>query len=1389
MDSSGSWSENSNPEGILAQSGKKAKGKAPLPPGEGKYSDNSPSFDSSDSHHFSMDQKENITDQTIELTVVLPGEKTAMAMVHGSKPVLDLLIFLCGQYHLNPSSHTIDLISSEGSQIKFKPNTPIGMLEVDRVVLKSKIPDDKNKKPFPAAPEQTVRVVINYRKTQKTVMRVSPQIPLHEFFLSICNKCEFDPVHTVLLKDHKSQRPLDLTKSLNDLGIRELYAVDRSKATSPSDLKPPPLQEACQNLEAKPNEDKGFFNFFRRSKKKRDQTSSAPTTPQLSKARPNLTQRTNTVSKSYDSNTMPSMLSEVPKKRMAPLPPMHPPQSAQNSISRGQVRTSSCIVKSTTHETEKVVPGIDRSRAGSLQLSGSSSFNSPLRRTKRKAPLPPSPPPNSSQDDNDDNGNERAQASEEVIYEKMVSEEESQDTTAPAADIISEPPLEEIKEKEETSFSHEAESEGDKTEDVSVSSLSTDVMGDITEEFCYSGSDLANGSKTSEEEIMIISDKSSPIKADDLSTGSSTFECDKKSQIGSGTSTQTTETEDDTQATDIKVLHTESEVQTLPYMPYMKQSEPMITDIQDNVTVSVIETEGTLDHSSSTKAKMQDSAVQTVSFDSDVRMHCVRDSSLTSDPSLGQSSDLEIHGQSLTPPQVTPQQVEVSKKQIKAQEIENTSKEIPSAKESMQMQTILETEKMVESPLKSPSKIHQLYKQDSEPKPSNEITRSKIGITTYKIVPQRSFDAETDNAQDSSNPNTLAQLDKRLQSPLGTKSVSPIQAAREAFFSELSSVVKNGSHSPQLRANVNPMSLTFVNNTVTSQKDHPGLTRSLSSSPVLKSDKSNVPDTKSGSVKGPSSFYLQMQRRASSLYVTSAASKMSKSSSSPTKNTVPNLGKDILQRTMKPSLLSSDVAQMTTKQDKNISDDKSLFAKNMSSERNLEPGTTSQLTSRTSSSIEELQLPSPSLDLRKPNSTIKVVQSLGECAPLTQKPRLDVRLPSISEDEQAKDLTDVKKVEIVYEAYSVVANRCNSSQNITEMDNKFTDIKSGNPTVNIPEKHLESPAFNTMNESENSLAAGVKNAEVKTDSLNALHLETPAFSTVHESENSLFAGVKNVEVKTDSLNVLHMESPAFRIVNESENSLSAGVKNAEVKTDSLNELHLESHAFRIANESENSLSAGIKNAKVKTDSLNILPEVTKRFDVDDTTRHYENSLSSSSRTVRSPSSPTGSAVALSLQKLRTFATPRPFSISNSSSFVPTSSLAIRRSQSYTSSSALIKQPLKSTGWTSVVSQTDVEFRNNSSFSSENLQEQSEHQTLTAEIKYRVHSPPPLLEKKTTVSFDSSDPELTRQNLLAAIRSGEAAANLKRVRVPSNAISIKGRSRMSDPVFSETKEEL
>jgi hypothetical protein len=60
-------------------------------------------------------------------------------------------------------------------------------------------------------------------------VRVSPHAPLQELVPIICSKCEFNPLHTLLLKDYQSQEPLDLTQSLNDLGLRELYAMDVSR--------------------------------------------------------------------------------------------------------------------------------------------------------------------------------------------------------------------------------------------------------------------------------------------------------------------------------------------------------------------------------------------------------------------------------------------------------------------------------------------------------------------------------------------------------------------------------------------------------------------------------------------------------------------------------------------------------------------------------------------------------------------------------------------------------------------------------------------------------------------------------------------------------------------------------------------------------------------------------------------------------------------------------------------------------------------------------------------------------------------------------------------------------------------------------------------------------
>ncbi|OWJ99902.1 hypothetical protein Celaphus_00015831, partial [Cervus elaphus hippelaphus] len=53
-----------------------------------------------------------------------------------------------------------------------------------------------------------------------------------------------------------------------------------------------------------------------------------------------------------------------------------------------------------------------------------------------------------------------------------------------------------------------------------------------------------------------------------------------------------------------------------------------------------------------------------------------------------------------------------------------------------------------------------------------------------------------------------------------------------------------------------------------------------------------------------------------------------------------------------------------------------------------------------------------------------------------------------------------------------------------------------------------------------------------------------------------------------------------------------------------------------------------------------------------------------------------------------------------------------------------------------------------------------------------------LKRQSSSTFQSSDPEQIRQSLLTAIRSGEAAAKLKRVTVQPNTIYVNGKSRLS-----------
>nr|XP_046158450.1 protein cordon-bleu-like isoform X2 [Oncorhynchus gorbuscha] len=189
-----------------------------------------------------MDTKENMMRTSVDLHITLPQGYQTSSTVDGSKALMDLLVDLCSRYHLNPAYHTLELLSSEGLSISFKPNSLLGSLDVVAISIREKVLQDKVvRKPPPKVPEKTVRLVVNYHRSQKAVVRVSPLVPLGSLVPAICEKCDFDPAHVLLLKDNVSNHELELDKCLSELGIRELYVLDQTLVRQPKMSSAPAL--------------------------------------------------------------------------------------------------------------------------------------------------------------------------------------------------------------------------------------------------------------------------------------------------------------------------------------------------------------------------------------------------------------------------------------------------------------------------------------------------------------------------------------------------------------------------------------------------------------------------------------------------------------------------------------------------------------------------------------------------------------------------------------------------------------------------------------------------------------------------------------------------------------------------------------------------------------------------------------------------------------------------------------------------------------------------------------------------------------------------------------------------------------------------------------------
>ncbi|XP_062972535.1 cordon-bleu protein-like 1 isoform X2 [Elgaria multicarinata webbii] len=906
-----------------------------------------------------MEQKENIIDRDIELSVVLPGDVIKSTTVNGSKPMMDLLVYLCAQYRLNPSSHTIDLMSAEKKPIKFKPNTPIGMLEVDEVILKPKQLDKK--KPTPVIPEQTVRVVVNYKKTQKTIVRVSPHAPLQELVHMICSKCDFDPLHTVLLKTYQSRETLDLTKSLNDLGLRELYAMDVSKATTPTaEFNLSSLQDSCQNSQnsdiLKEKENKGFFGFFQRSKKKREQTASAPATPLMNKPRPAFVMRSNMIPKQYDSSTLPS---EMPKKRRAPLPPMPASQSVPQDLAQTQDRPASCVVKSSSvDETDKGLSGIGIVRTGSLQLSGTSSVNSSLRRAKRKAPTPP---PRKSQGQSDNSIETGSESAESVHTEgtvkgrcsealsptgnvvdltrttvpsgasccfeptnhdqnniQQVSDEGSRLLNADTpdesevslkSDIGSEYSLEEIDEKEE--MHDDSADTSVTTQDVPTSFSAPEVIqknqpAPLASDPALGAGDNAKDSNEEKTENMSADHK---VQQSQIFNEKVTIDSGKplgalQPNANNGHSNTTVTEERKTHAVEVRGSN---KIEALNFQVYQDDSSlnqectpqalPGVHNQKQDP--SIVET-----------VKTQDAAIQTIPSDNNLGQTALHEHTNSGgyklithkSPSHMQRSVLvnqpsgflnRIHETVGTMTEPSHQ---------RQQSVDERASPYTNQNNAFANDNHILPQRVVKSPVSSPTKGYPLYWQDSKPKPkpSNEITRDyipKVGMTTYKIVPPKSleivknWELDTVERQEADFLHTSPKNENSQEFGTQTDILNISKTLNKSGPGFRYEVTLLGND-PLAKTSVDNATVSFSNARTKKMEvehskpnpDHviaPSVlsTENKSCSPPAMQEKSSIlsPTAK------PSNFFLQMQRRASGHYVTSAIAR-SGSVSSPTQN-------------------------------------------------------------------------------------------------------------------------------------------------------------------------------------------------------------------------------------------------------------------------------------------------------------------------------------------------------------------------------------------------------------------------------------------------------------------------------------------------------------------------
>jgi hypothetical protein len=291
----------------------------------------------------------------MDLTVHLPTGRSVKMSVERSTPMMDLLVQVTTNYHLQLSRYTLQALgmapSNEHSDtiLPYKPNTPIGALETQhiKVIPKSKTVSVPKNVPAGHQPfESTFRLKIHLPRNQLYVTRVSQNVHLEGIMKKVCEEKNLDSLKYEFRHPANLDEILDPKLTLSDYAITEIHLVQKGTGSlnqtfSTGDIMALRKEEERKQIHSKTGG--GVFNLiFRRGKSSTGSLSSenrsiSPTHSDDSRSvtPPGVQQRITTPPQSDPLQERPKPPQR--KRRPAPKPPQEklPNYEASTNIDSG----------------------------------------------------------------------------------------------------------------------------------------------------------------------------------------------------------------------------------------------------------------------------------------------------------------------------------------------------------------------------------------------------------------------------------------------------------------------------------------------------------------------------------------------------------------------------------------------------------------------------------------------------------------------------------------------------------------------------------------------------------------------------------------------------------------------------------------------------------------------------------------------------------------------------------------------------------------------------------------------------------------------------------------------------------------------------------------------